>query len=89
MRERNVEDTLCRRVRKLGGWPIKAEGLHTGFPDRMLLLPGGRVRFVETKAPWGELRADQVRVIEALRLAGFAVDVVWSMDELDKYMEGL
>lgn len=45
----------------------------TGVPDRIILLPGGKIAFVETKAPGKRERARQVYVQGILRKLGFAV----------------
>ena len=52
MREKTVEQKLVAAVRHMGGIAPKfvSPGLD-GMPDRLILLPGGRVGFVECKAP--------------------------------------
>ena len=52
MRERDVERRLVRMVLDLGGFAPKLScpGMD-GMPDRLILLPGGRVAFAEIKAP--------------------------------------
>ena len=46
---------------------------YTGVPDRIILLPGGKIAFVETKAPGKHERARQVYVQDFLRRLGFTV----------------
>ncbi|EEP0571363.1 VRR-NUC domain-containing protein, partial [Salmonella enterica] len=53
-------------------------------PDRIVLLPGGRLVFVECKAPGKAPRADQGREHERLRALGFTVVVLDS-----KNLEGI
>lgn len=74
MLEREVEKKLIRPIRELGGLCLKFEvpGF-TGVPDRMILLPGGRVVFVETKAPGKTERPRQVFVHNLFRRLGFTV----------------
>ncbi len=48
-----------RRVRALGGRSYKFAPVEAGNPDRIVLLPGGIVCFVELKAARGKLRPDQ------------------------------
>ncbi|MGN1027800.1 MAG: hypothetical protein ACI4P4_15505 [Faecousia sp.] len=50
--EKDVEQALVRMVKRHGGLCLKwvCPG-HSGVPDRIILLPGGRVVFVETKRP--------------------------------------
>lgn len=52
--EKDIEQKLRKMVEKHGGWCLKwvCPGW-TGVPDRIVLLPGGRVIFVETKRPKG------------------------------------
>lgn len=52
--EREIEKKLRRLVESHRGWCLKwvCPGW-SGVPDRILLLPGGRVMFVETKRPKG------------------------------------
>jgi hypothetical protein len=59
MRESSVEAIFARRVRALGGMSYKFAPIHAGNPDRIVLLPGGQVLFVELKADTGALRAVQ------------------------------
>lgn len=55
-----MEAIFAQRVRDLGGRSFKFVPADAGNPDRIVLLPGGVVRFVELKADGGELRAAQV-----------------------------
>ena len=58
MIESTVEKRLCKKVKnELHGWALKfiSPGL-SGVPDRIVLLPGGRIYFVELKAPGREMR---------------------------------
>lgn len=59
MRESSVESIFAQRVRDLGGLSFKFAPVVAGNPDRIVLLPGGVVRFVELKADDGALRPDQ------------------------------
>ena len=66
MREADIERALCRRVEALGGSCEKfASPGRRGVPDRLVTLPGGRVIFVELKAPGRKptplQRADHLR----------------------------
>ncbi|WP_407575376.1 PDDEXK family nuclease [Raoultella terrigena] len=49
-------------------------------PDRIVLLPGGRIVFVECKSPGKTPRADQLREHERLRALGFNVVVLDNKD---------
>lgn len=52
--EKEIEKKLRQRVEALGGWCLKwvCPGW-SGVPDRIILLPGARIYFVETKRPKG------------------------------------
>lgn len=74
MLERDIEKRLIKPIRELGGLCLKFEAPgYTGVPDRLILLPGGKVVFVETKAPGKKERARQVYVQGVLRQRGFTV----------------
>lgn len=81
IRESTVENNLVKKVKAAGGTAYKFTSPgRKAVPDRLVLLPGGRVVFVECKAP-GELpRDDQVREHNRLRALGFKVVVLDSKD---------
>lgn len=50
MLEKNIEDYLRKEVTKIGGYCMKwVSPSNRGVPDRILILPKGRVVFVELK----------------------------------------
>lgn len=74
MRENKIEKTLVRAVRNSGGLAIKLVSPGwAGAPDRLILMPGGRLAFVELKAPGNNLRPLQVRRKKQLEALGFSV----------------
>lgn len=74
MREKEIEAKLRTAVKALGGLCLKWESPgYTGVPDRMILLPGGRIFFVELKAPGKKERPRQVVVQQILTRLGFTV----------------
>ena len=74
MRESDIEAFLRKRVEQEGGkcWKWVSPG-RRGVPDRIVLLPYGRICFVELKAPGEKEKPDQVRVQQILRSLGFRV----------------
>ncbi|EHE4123973.1 VRR-NUC domain-containing protein [Salmonella enterica subsp. enterica serovar Bareilly] len=84
-RESLIEKHLVAEVKKAGGVAYKfiSPGRRS-VPDRLVLLPGGRLVFVECKAPGKEPRANQLREHERLRALGFTVMVLAS-----KNLEGI
>lgn len=87
-REKDIEARLKREVEKQGGWCLKfVSPGRAGVPDRLILLPGGRVLFVELKR-WGEKpRPLQERVIAKLRNLGFEVWVLDDKKEIGKLLQ--
>lgn len=74
MLERDIEKRLIKPIRALGGLCLKFEVPgYTGLPDRLILLPGANVVFVETKQPGKKERPRQVLVQATLRRLGFTV----------------
>lgn len=81
--EDTVEGHLVRQVKALGGVAAKLQ-LLPGWPDRLVLLPGAVVLFVETKRPHGgKDEPRQPRVQGMLRSLGFTVLKLNSKDAVD------
>ena len=82
MREKTVEQKLVSEVKKAGGICPKwvAPGFD-GVPDRIAMFPGGRIAFVEVKAPGEKPRPVQAARHELLRRLGFRVYI---LDEIEK-----
>lgn len=77
MKESTVENRYRLAVKAKGGLCIKLVGVSfTGLPDRINLLPGGRIWFCEFKYGRGTLSARQVIVGDMLRRLGFEVKVI-------------
>ena len=90
MREQRIEHQLVRQVSKLGGLALKfvSPGM-AGVPDRLLLFPGGKAVFVETKAPGKKPRPLQVHRHEQLRALGFRVYVIDEMKQIREVLDDL
>ncbi len=75
--EKLLERKLRQNIDRLGGWSIKLLSLHiTGLPDRICLLPGGRVIFVEVKTTGEKPTKIQRFVHKRLRKLGFQVEII-------------
>lgn len=71
---------LCLKLKWLGG---------VGFPDRVILLPGGRVIFVELKRPDGRKGPLQPWWANTLTRLGFHHEWIWSHAGVDRFVESL
>lgn len=77
MREKQVEQKLVKAVKDRGGMCPKLISPGTdGMPDRLVLLPGAHIGFVEVKAPGKKPRPLQERRHKELRDFGFQVFVL-------------
>ena len=77
MREKAIELQLVRAVKQSGGICPKLVSPGTdGMPDRLVLLPGAHIGFVEVKAPGKKPRQLQERRHKELRDLGFQVFVL-------------
>ena len=83
MREKVIERKLIQAVRQCGGLALKfvSPGFN-GVPDRLLLFMGGKVAFVEVKAPGEKPRPLQVHRMEQLRRMGFPVHVIDGVEQI-------
>jgi len=90
MRESMVEKRLVERVRRAGGKALKLGGVNDrGKPDRLVLLPGGQVLFVELKAPGKKLTKLQGHWFSLLGTWGFRCELVDSYERVDQLIEEL
>lgn len=81
MRESVIEKNLVRQVEALGGITYKLSPIgRINKPDRLVMLPRGKIIFVECKRPGEKPRAGQLREHERLRKLGFRVEVLDSHD---------
>lgn len=88
--EKDIECYLGKQVKALGGLSLK--WLSPGFdgvPDRIILLPGGRVVFAETKDTGKTPRKKQRYRHQQLRALGFLVYVPDSKTAVDQMLRGV
>lgn len=77
MREKTIEQRLVKAVKNSGGIaPKLVSPGFDGMPDRLVLLPGGKIGFVEVKAPGKEPRPLQIARHRLLRRLGLKVFVL-------------
>ena len=90
MREKTIEAKLVKAVRIMGGLAPKfvSPGFD-GVPDRLVLLPGGKIAFIELKAPGKTLRPLQVRRKRQLERLGFSVYCIDSPEQIGGILDAI
>ena len=88
MREKLIEAHLVKRVKELKGLCEKhVSPGRVGVPDRIVTLPGGKIIWVELKAPGKEPTVLQQRDHKMRRELGCEVIVIDSMEGVDAFAE--
>lgn len=88
MLEKQIERKLTEEVKKLNGMCLKQTSL-AGIPDRLILLPGGKMAFVELKAPGEKPRKLQQVRIKHLRKIGFMCFVVDGLEMISDVLDSI
>jgi hypothetical protein len=87
MRERDIEAYLRVKVKALGGTAYKfVSPGHAGVADRLVLLPGGVVWFIEVKAPDGRLSPLQMLFARRMAELGMQYRTIWSKEDVDEWL---
>lgn len=83
MREKTIEHNLVMDVKRVGGLALKfvSPGFD-GVPDRLVLLQGGKMGFVEVKAPGKHPRPLQEARHRLLQRLGFKVYVLDGAEQI-------
>lgn len=90
MKESQIETRLRQGVRALGGRAYKfVSPGNTGVPDRLVVLPGGRIIFVELKTDTGKLSPMQIRQIDFLRSRGVPVRVLYGVKAVEEFLRAV
>jgi len=90
MLERDVENHLRDEMKRLGGVAFKfVSPGNDGVPDRLVCLPGGRIAFIELKAPGKKPTPLQVRQMERLQGLGFCAMVLDSIEAVDEFTQAM
>ena len=82
--ERDVERYLIRRVEEIGGICLKHG--QNGWPDRIVMLPGGKLYWVELKRGIGVQSDLQIHRTHELMQVGQDVRTIWSKAEVDELL---
>jgi hypothetical protein len=88
MTEKKLEQKLTKNVKSIGGIALKFYSQYnTGYPDRIVLLPGGVVYFVELKAPGKKPTAKQQMIHERLQELNLIVKIIDSEESLAEFID--
>lgn len=88
--EKRLEKKLREAVKKMGGQALKLYSMSvTGLPDRMVLMPGGRIWFVELKSEGAKPTPSQESFHKKLRGLGFWVEVISTDEQLQDFLNHL
>ena len=83
MREKGIEQKLVKGVKAAGGIAPKfVSPGYDGMPDRLVILPGGRMAFVEVKAPGKKPRPLQISRHKMVKRLGCRVFVLDDISEI-------
>ncbi len=86
--EKAIEAYLVRKVKAAGGICLKYSSASiTGYPDRIVMLPGGIVIWVELKSKGQHPEKRQTIRIGELRAIGQRVEVIDSKEGVDSLLE--
>lgn len=91
MLEKEIEKKLREKTKKLGGRAYKfiSPG-NNGVPDRLIVLPDGKVGFAELKKPkTGKASKLQERQLEFLKKLGCYVMVIDKVEDIPIFLLGL
>lgn len=100
MRERDIEQYLVERVKALGGEVRKVQWVgRKGAPDRLVMLPTfikdrflgtmlspANALWIELKAPGEKAKPHQLREHARMRAMGQRVEVIDSIEGVDKVL---
>lgn len=83
--EKQVEIRLRKMVQEIGGMALKfiSPG-HSGVPDRLVFLPGGKIILVELKKPKGKLTLLQEKMRNRFIKLGFKYYVIDSYEKVEE-----
>ena len=88
MRESTIEKHLVAKVKAMGGMAYKfTSPAHRGVADRVVVLPGGVVWFVELKAPGGRLSELQKIFQSDMARMNQKYACLWSREHVDEWLK--
>ena len=88
MREKQIEQKLVKAVKAKGGLCLKfVSPSFDGMPDRLILLPDGKIAFAELKAPGKKPRPLQIARHKTLMSLGFRVFIIDSTEQIKTILD--
>ncbi|MFI3175628.1 MAG: VRR-NUC domain-containing protein [Bacillota bacterium] len=86
--EKEIEQYLVRLVKARGGFAFKFISTnYAGVPDRIVLLPHGKLFFVELKSKGKYPSKLQKAMFQKIEVLGFAVHVIDSKEKVKELIE--
>ena len=90
MREKTIEQDLVKATKNKGGIaPKLVSPSFDGMPDRLVLLPMGKIGFVEVKVPGKVPRPLQAARHKLLRRLGFKVYVLDGTEQIGGILDDI
>lgn len=87
MNEKLIEEKLRTGIKKRGGLSLKfTSPSFTGVPDRIVLMPAGKLYLVELKSTGKGLSPRQRLVFPMLEKLGFSVEVIDDQEKLENFL---
>ena len=86
--EDDIEGDFVKYARRNGCKAVKLVLLRLrGFPDRTVLIPGGKVLFIEFKKLGGKLTTQQKKWVSTLRAFGFRVHICDKKGQAERVLD--
>ena len=86
--EKDIEKKFTKAISHVDGIALKlVSPSFNGIPDRLVLMPKGKIGFVEIKDKGKKPRALQISRHNMLRQLGFKVFVLDDVDDIEKIIK--
>lgn len=90
MAEKDIERFLVAGVKNMGGKAYKfVSPGNAGVPDRLVVMPGGKVYFAELKTDKGTPTVLQCRQMNQLYELGCDVTLLQGLEQVKRFLERL
>lgn len=88
--EKTIEKFTIKATADRGGKAVKfSSPAQRGVPDRIILMPGGKVGFLELKGDGGKATKLQLFWIKTLQEMGFKAAVANSKESVTEFLDSL